>query len=213
MAAAAAASKHVDLKIVFLGASGVGKTSLVQRYANDTFEPTQSTIGAAFTLKTWHGRRFGVWDTAGQERYKSLSAFYCRGAGAAILVYDVTKADSLHALDAYMDLLASAKDGCFKVLVGSKLDLAPDAREVTLDAAREYATSIDALHIEASAKTGDNVMDIFNHIGVGVFGFDAMTASANGSPASTPTPTASTSTVRLDDDSAAKSGSDKKKCC
>merc|ERR1719238_1001480 len=102
-AAGANTSAQIDLKIVFLGASGVGKTSIVYRYINEVFEPTRSTIGAAFSLKYWKDFKFGVWDTAGQEKYDSLSSFYCRGAGAAVLVYDVGDLGSFEALPKYIE--------------------------------------------------------------------------------------------------------------
>mmetsp|Transcript_37875 Transcript_37875/g.126724 ORF Transcript_37875/g.126724 Transcript_37875/m.126724 type:complete len:162 (-) Transcript_37875:354-839(-) len=92
----------VDLKLVLLGQPGVGKTCLVYRYLYNTFGETISTIGASFAMKKIesNGRpcNLGIWDTAGQERFDSLSSFYCRGARAAIICFDLTDRASFECL-------------------------------------------------------------------------------------------------------------------
>ena len=88
-------------KIVVVGDSAVGKTSIVARYINDTFYPNnESTIGAAFFSKVIESRdgikdKIEIWDTAGQERYRSLVPMYYREAAGALIVYDVTIKGSL----------------------------------------------------------------------------------------------------------------------
>ena len=82
-------------KLVLLGETAVGKSSLVQRYTKDTFTSSQeSTIGAAFVTKSVELPQgvvqFDIWDTAGQERYHSLASMYYRGAKTALVVYDIT---------------------------------------------------------------------------------------------------------------------------
>ena len=83
-----------EVKIVLLGDTGVGKSSLAQRYVTNNFKQCESTIGASFLSKTVVVRnvpvKMQIWDTAGQEKYHSLAGMYYRGAAAAILVYDVT---------------------------------------------------------------------------------------------------------------------------
>ncbi|XP_070387324.1 ras-related protein Rab-24-like isoform X3 [Dermacentor albipictus] len=92
---------HVDLKVVLLGKEYGGKTSLVERYLYDRFDastPYQNTIGAAYGAKqiAVRNRRItlGIWDTAGSERYEAMSRIYYRGAGAAIVCFDLTDRES-----------------------------------------------------------------------------------------------------------------------
>ena len=92
-----------DVKVVLLGDTGVGKSSLVLRFLSDTFKPfSASTIGASYMSKIIEVQdrtiKFQIWDTAGQEKYKSLAPMYYRGSAAAILVYDITQRESLRTL-------------------------------------------------------------------------------------------------------------------
>jgi len=166
---------QIDIKIILLGDSGVGKTSLLNRYINNQFETTKATIGAFFLLKVWRGYNLGIWDTAGQEKYNALGGFYCRNTKAAILMYDITAEDTFRKIQKYLDLLEAENSGneVFLVLVGSKLDLVQSeskARQVSQAAAQQYATQIKAEWFETSAKTGVQVEDVFNRIGVHFFG-------------------------------------------
>jgi len=119
----------VDLKLVLLGQPGVGKTCLVYRYLYNTFGETISTIGASFAMKKIesNGRpcNLGIWDTAGQERFDSLSSFYCRGARAAIICFDLTDRASFECLQSkwVKKVLDEAEPGCHICIVGTKLDL------------------------------------------------------------------------------------------
>ena len=95
--------RRVTFVCVRAGQPGVGKTCLVYRYLYNTFGETISTIGASFAMKkvdTDSGRpcNLGIWDTAGQERFDSLSSFYCRGARAAIICFDLTDRTSFECL-------------------------------------------------------------------------------------------------------------------
>ncbi|CAD6929619.1 unnamed protein product, partial [Tilletia laevis] len=96
--AAAAGAKMYQFKLVLLGESAVGKSSLVLRYVKDQFDDyRESTIGAAFLTQTLSldpqtTIKFEIWDTAGQERYKSLAPMYYRNANCAVVVYDITQA-------------------------------------------------------------------------------------------------------------------------
>ncbi len=156
---------RIDLKVIVMGHGGVGKTSLVCRYINDDFSDTVSTIGASFVLKRWRAFYLGIWDTAGQERFTRISSYYCRGAQAAVLVFDLTDRESFLALDNYARLLVDASPQCFVVVVGTKADLLlPDSRPVSSDEARAYAESKHAPYYETSAKDNVNVAEVFDHI-------------------------------------------------
>ncbi|KAF9045984.1 ras-domain-containing protein [Hymenopellis radicata] len=132
----------IDSKIVIMGNSGVGKTSLLQRYTQNKFDPknTTSTSGAFFVTKkvVVNGLkvRLQLWDTAGQERFRSMAPMYYRGANAALLLYDITNASTFNDIRGWLEEL---KKNCSPELiiyiVGSKADLYRH-RQVTSDFAR-----------------------------------------------------------------------------
>ena len=96
-------------KVVLLGESGVGKTCIIARFINNTFEENLiSTTGASYAGKTmtfdeYDGKsiKFEIWDTAGQEKYRSLTKIFYKDAGAAILVYDITRKESYEEIKKY----------------------------------------------------------------------------------------------------------------
>ena len=96
-------------KVVLLGESGVGKTCIIARFINNTFEENLiSTTGASYAGKTMtfdefggKGIKFEIWDTAGQEKYRSLTKIFYKDAGAAILVYDITRKESYEEIQKY----------------------------------------------------------------------------------------------------------------
>lgn len=172
----------VDLKVILLGCSSVGKTCLINRYIKDEFGNVKNTIGASFALKNWNNFNMGIWDTAGQEKYTSLSGFYTRGAGAAILTYDVTCKQSFDELERYIKLLDSADPNCYVVLVASKVDLLEEfndkhnnssdsnptellPRAVPIATGKAFAAAHGYGFFETSAKTGLNVAAVFDDIG------------------------------------------------
>ncbi|KAG5735687.1 Ras-like GTP-binding protein RYL2 [Termitomyces sp. T112] len=132
----------IDSKIVIMGNSGVGKTSLLQRYTQNKFDPknTTSTSGAFFVTKKVYVNglkvRLQLWDTAGQERFRSMAPMYYRGANAALLLYDITNASTFNDIRGWLEEL---KKNCppelIIYIVGSKADLYRN-RAVTPDLAR-----------------------------------------------------------------------------
>lgn len=136
-------SGGVDLKVVILGAQGVGKTSLVHRYTSGHFSAASvpSTIGASFLTKKLIidgiKVRLQLWDTAGQERFRSMAPMYYRGANAAVVVYDITNPHSFEDVKTWIDeLRQNVQDDLIIHIVGSKLDLARHHRRVDLEEAR-----------------------------------------------------------------------------
>ena len=158
-----------EIKIVLLGDSGVGKSSIAQRYVTDTFRPHgESTIGASFMSKMIVNNgspcKCQIWDTAGQEKYHSLAPMYYRGAAAAILVYDMTKRASFEKLKAWVgELRAQGPEAIALCIAGNKADLA-HKRAVDADAARAYADECGALFLETSAKDDTNVSALFTDL-------------------------------------------------
>lgn len=164
--AAAATGKICQFKLVLLGESAVGKSSLVLRFVKGQFhEYQESTIGAAFLTQTVciddTTVKFEIWDTAGQERYHSLAPMYYRGAQAAIVVYDVTSTDTFARAKTWVkELQRQANPNIVIALAGNKADLA-GKRAVDFEEANAYAEDNGLLFMETSAKTAKNVNEIF----------------------------------------------------
>lgn len=161
-----AAGKICQFKLVLLGESAVGKSSLVLRFVKGQFhEYQESTIGAAFLTQTVclddTTVKFEIWDTAGQERYHSLAPMYYRGAQAAIVVYDITNQDTFGRAKTWVkELQRQASPNIVIALAGNKADLA-NKRMVEFEEAQSYADENALLFMETSAKTAMNVNDIF----------------------------------------------------
>eukprot|EP01121_Diplochlamys_sp_Union-15-3_P021017 TRINITY_DN838_c0_g1_i3.p1 TRINITY_DN838_c0_g1~~TRINITY_DN838_c0_g1_i3.p1 ORF type:complete len:195 (-),score=31.05 TRINITY_DN838_c0_g1_i3:27-611(-) len=158
-----------NFKVVFLGKSGVGKTSITLRFCRDTFQPgTEATIGASFLTKMMNIKdrsiKFEMWDTAGQERYRALAPMYYRNADAAVLVYDICETDSFDALQSWYSELQKNVPDCIIVLAGNKADL-EEKRKVSHASAMEYANEKDCPIVEVSSKTGQNVAELFQKLG------------------------------------------------
>jgi Ras-related protein Rab-5C len=153
-------------KVVFMGPTLVGKTSIVIRFSKGTFSSAQeSTIGAAYLsrdVQTQSGLvTLSIWDTAGQERFKSLVPKYLRGAHAIIIVFDVSNPDSYASVQEIFNdsaMLFEQGSRAELFLVANKTDLPP---QVDLWNARRYAESVHATYFETSAKLGANVNDLF----------------------------------------------------
>ncbi|CAH1788303.1 unnamed protein product [Owenia fusiformis] len=157
------------LKILIIGESGVGKSSLLLRFTDDTFDPEQAaTIGVDFKVKTLsvdgNKAKLAIWDTAGQERFRTLTPSYYRGAQGVILVYDVSSKQSFTKLDAWLSELETfaTKHEIVKMLVGNKID--KDKREVSRDEGLKFARKHHMLFIEASAKTKEGVQCAFEEL-------------------------------------------------
>lgn len=157
------------LKILIIGESGVGKSSLLLRFTDDTFDPEQAaTIGVDFKVKTLtvdgNKTKLAIWDTAGQERFRTLTPSYYRGAQGVILVYDVCSRNSFSKLDAWLNELEtfSTKHELIKMLVGNKID--QPKREVSKEDGLKFARKHQMLFIEASAKTKEGVQCAFEEL-------------------------------------------------
>jgi small GTP-binding protein len=158
--------KLAQFKLVLLGESAVGKSSLVLRFVKGQFHEFQeSTIGAAFLTQTVvlddTTVKFEIWDTAGQERYHSLAPMYYRGAQAAIVVYDITNADTFNRAKTWIgELHRQARPDIVIALAGNKSDLG-SRRTVEYEEANAYAEEKGLLFLETSAKNANNVNEIF----------------------------------------------------
>ena len=155
-------------KIVLLGDSAVGKSSIANMHVNKQFFSFQEpTIGAAFLtseIEIENSKiKLEIWDTAGQERYRSLAPMYYRGAMGAIVVYDITSIDSLNGAKTWVHELKRKTLHCNIILVGNKADLT-DSRKVKYADAKNFASENELMFLEVSAKQGEKVDLIFEKI-------------------------------------------------
>lgn len=167
-------STVVTIKVVLLGNSGVGKSSIGLRFAQDRFlEEQEPTLGAAYLSKTLthDGKRIkiNIWDTAGQERYRAMARMYYQDAQAAILVYDICSRESFTELkNWYRELRDNgpAQIGTFQlaiVVAGNKSDL-EDREAVSHSEAQKWAASIGAEFLRTSTRTNHNIEALFRAV-------------------------------------------------
>ena len=167
-------NRKVMLKVIILGCSGVGKTSLMNQYTSGKFSNQyKATIGADFLTKEVEidGQPIveQIWDTAGQERFQSLGVAFYRGADACVLVYDITDQKSFDALDSWRDeflIQASPRDAeAFPfVVLGNKSDL-DTKRKVSRARAQTWCKNKNEIaHFETSAMDASNVEQAFMHV-------------------------------------------------
>jgi len=155
-------------KLLLIGDAGVGKSSLLLRFADNTFtESFISTIGVDFKIRTLDiggtTVKLQIWDTAGQERFRSVTRSYYRNAAGCILLYDITSRESYNHLSTWLnDARALSTLELVIVLVGNKSDR-QEKREVTFLEASRFAQENDLLFVETSAKTGEGVEEVFLH--------------------------------------------------
>ncbi|XP_076961019.1 ras-related protein RABF1-like [Bidens hawaiensis] len=163
-------AKNLRVKLVLLGDSGVGKTCIVLRFVRGQFDPTSKvTVGASFLSQTIALQdsttvKFEIWDTAGQERYAALAPLYYRGAAVAVIAYDITNPDSFHKAQHWVkELQKHGSADIVMALVGNKADL-QEKREVSVQDGKDYAEKNGMFFIETSAKTADNINQLFEEI-------------------------------------------------
>jgi small GTP-binding protein len=161
-------SKFPPSKLVILGESSTGKTSLALRFTKNTFHSyTESTLGATFLRGTTTNpnHTFEIWDTAGQERYHSLASMYYRHAKAAIVMYDITNRVSFECAQRWIEELLSQTQNIVIRLCGNKCDLS-SKREVSVEEGQALADSFSnsVKFMETSAKSGFCVVELFQSI-------------------------------------------------
>lgn len=158
-----------EAKLVMLGSTTVGKSSIVTRLTRDTFNPdSPSTIGAAFVSKSVQvgdtQMKLQIWDTGGSERYRAMTPMYFQNADAAIIVYDITSSESFKDVDLWLkDLRDKGPPSIIIALAGNKCDL-PN-RDVPTDKARDHAAKNQIqLFEETSALNGKNILELFTKV-------------------------------------------------
>lgn len=153
-------------KLLLIGDSGVGKSCLLLRFADDTYtESYISTIGVDFKIRTieLEGKtiKLQIWDTAGQERFRTITSSYYRGAHGIIVVYDITDQETFNNVKQWLqEIDRYACENVNKLLVGNKCDLTAK-RAVETATAKEYADQLGIPFLETSAKSSANVEQAF----------------------------------------------------
>lgn len=196
----------MQIKLLMIGDSGVGKTCLLLRYANDSFSPTFiTTIGIDFKIKNVDidGKRvkLQIWDTAGQERFRTITTSYFRGAQGIVLVYDVTDRRSFESIRNWISQIQQHADvHVNKILVGNKCDMV-DEKVVSTEEGTKLAKEFGMDFWEASAKNDTNVEQCFLTIARSVK--DRLVADGSGGPVNR-------NRVNLNNN---KPGQPQRKCC
>jgi Ras-related protein Rab-1A len=164
MAATGGMKRDYDylFKLVLIGDSGVGKSCLLLRFADDNFTDSYiSTIGVDFRFRTItidkKTVKLQIWDTAGQERFRTITSAYYRGADGIIMVYDVTNQDSFEHVEEWLsEVDRYANENTAKLLIGNKADLL-EQKQVSEETARRFSEKLNIPFLETSAKTSTNV--------------------------------------------------------
>ncbi|MDH5645140.1 MAG: GTP-binding protein, partial [Candidatus Heimdallarchaeota archaeon] len=168
-------TKSLSCKVCLLGDGNVGKTSLRRRYLGEGFKDTYAlTIGADFAAKRVNINSWkitcNIWDLAGQSRFKKLRETYYRGVSGVLCVYDISRRDTLEIIPKWIEELLSNNENKLvpMVLIGNKADLKKEQEDfITTEEGIAFAKRMselyhqDIIHIESSAKTGENVEKAF----------------------------------------------------
>ncbi|CAJ2660828.1 unnamed protein product [Trifolium pratense] len=156
------------MKILLIGDSGVGKSSLLLRFSNNTFTTSFiSTIGIDFKVRTIEldGKqiKLQIWDTAGQEKFRTITTAYYRGAMGVLLVYDVTDESSFNNISNWISSIEQNSSDTIvnKILVGNKADMDESTRVVPFTKGQALANEYGIKFFETSAKTNRNVEEAF----------------------------------------------------
>ena len=162
--------KPISCKVIVVGDSGVGKTSIISRYLDKFNVNERSTIGASYSTKLQEIGKytisFDIWDTAGQERFRSVNSMFYKEAYACIFVYDITNVESFNSIKTYW--YDSVKDNSIPeiifTVVGNKSELYIKEK-VKVKEVKEYCKEINASFFETSALENRSIDDIFIKMG------------------------------------------------
>ena len=160
-----------SFKVVLVGESGVGKTSIITQFIDQTFqEDIQSTTGGTFSTKSVvcdGGKilKFEIWDTAGQEKYRSLTTMFYKDAIAAVMVYDVTRKDSFEEMKNYWanQIKENSPENIILAIAANKSDLI-EQETVDEEEARNFAKELNAIFVTTSAKSSEGINSLFEEI-------------------------------------------------
>lgn len=173
-----------NYKIIIVGKSSVGKSSLILKFTDDKFtENYLTTIGVDFKFKSFKLKdeafKLQIWDTAGQERYKTISKTFYRVAHAAIIVFDITSRNSFENMaNMWFPEVENNCDRDVIVIIGNKSDM-ESQREVSFQEANDFAMKHNCSYFETSAKSGSNVEKVFFEITEVIYAKERMKTNTN----------------------------------
>ena len=156
---------EIKFKILVLGDSSVGKTTLLLKYVDGYF-PTLyvATIGVEFKTKKINvdgiDITLQIWDTAGQERFRSVTKSFLKGADGIIYVYDVTNKESFDNLKTWINTAEESITDFKKIIIGNKIDI-EDKKKVSTEMLEKFCEKQNLKGLETSAKNGTNVNEMF----------------------------------------------------
>ena len=162
-----------SIKVVLVGESGVGKTSIISQFTSKKFDPHRETsLSAQFISKTVNftdlGKqiKFDIWDTVGQEKYRSLAKIFYKDAKVIVFVYDITTEYSFNELKNYWyeETKANSDGNPILAVVGNKIDLYKD-QKVSNNDGKEFADKIGAIFQTTSALSDSSITNLFDNIG------------------------------------------------
>ena len=166
-------NEPTSVKVVLLGESGVGKTSIINQFISKKFNPKMSTsVSAQFTSKIMEfpeqkrTLRFDIWDTVGQEKYRSLTKIFYKDAKIIIFVYDITTEYSFNALQTYWytETVDNTDGEPIYAVCANKYDLYDKAVVKTEDG-KKFADKIKAIFQNTSAKSDTGINILFENLG------------------------------------------------
>lgn len=166
-------------KILLIGDSGVGKSSLLLKYVDDNFDRSYiSTIGVDFKIKTLMYKnkiiKLQIWDTAGQERFRTVTTSYYRGANGIIVGFDLTNEESFYNVSNWLNEIKTNccinENKIFIIVVGTKSDLV-SKRVVNKETIQKFISDTKCTYIETSSLTGQNVEKVFNEMVIDLVNF------------------------------------------
>jgi Ras-related protein Rab-22 len=164
---------NITCKVVLVGESGVGKTCIIQRYINNSYnENTESTQASTYSYKTVEYKDFNksisfdIWDTAGQELYRAVAKNFYINASIGILVYDIKRKESFEAIKNYWfeELKSSGEDNMIFGVAGNKCDLFQQ-EQVSEEEGKKFAKSIGAVFHLTSCKESIGIDELFEECG------------------------------------------------
>jgi small GTP-binding protein len=163
-------------KLIVLGNAGVGKTSLINQFVTKKFyNDYRPTLGISITSQVYNVQGFDeakinfmIWDVAGQKFFQRVRKHYYQQAHAAFIMYDVTNKQTFEDVEMWHEDIRAELPSIPFVIIGNKIDL-NDKRVISRAEGVEKAKRLKCSFMETSAKTGENVMDAFNILGIGLF--------------------------------------------
>ena len=159
---------QIVLKLLLLGDSSVGKTSILNKYISNKFDESSiSTVGVDYMDKIIDYNKFKIklqiWDTSGEEKFRTITKNFYRNADGLLVVFDLTKKESYDHIRIWINEAKENNDKLKTILIGNKLDL-KDERIVAIDVAKQFAEKNNLKYIETSAKDGTNINESFQAI-------------------------------------------------